>query len=80
MDGISNWIGPAVTLISTIGGVANGFINKPKMGKVDTPTLKPTPTMPDPDDRASRAAGMREIAKLATQHGKKSTDLYEKLG
>ncbi len=78
MDTVKELAGPIITLIGTGAGVAKGFLDKPKMPKLDIPEPKETPTMPAPDDKAARAAGLKAIAQRASQKGRQSTNLYEK--
>lgn len=81
MSDIVKLVAPVATVLSAAIPAATSLLSKtPKTPKLNIPTLAPTPTMPTPNDDASKAAALQTIAKRSTQHGRDSTNLYEKLG
>lgn len=79
MDFVDKIAGPAISLIGSVAPVAASLFQKqPKMPSVKTPTPVPLPTMPTKDDNAARAAKFKTIATRASQHGRSSTNLYDK--
>lgn len=79
MDSIAPFIGPAATVLSAAAPIASSLLSKaPKAPNIKIPTLAPTPVMPTTDDASAQAASMKAIALRASQHGRNSTNLYEK--
>lgn len=78
MDAVKSFAGPVATLIGGIAPVATSLIHPNKMPKVEQPKPVATPTMPTPDDASAKQASLMAVAKRASQHGRTSTNLYEK--